>query len=126
MAGRKLSLESYLSPEYLRAHRSWQSWSVLAVGLLFTGLLGAFLLVVTGHRQRDEVLVAERTHELVAANAMLHREIAERSVAENGLRVSEAKLRSVTQSIGDAIVSADDGGNIVSCNPGSGAILGYS
>src|SRR5947209_3435341 len=82
MAGRKWSLESSLSPEYLRAYHSWQSWSVLAVGLLFTGLLDAFLLVVTGHRQRDEVSVAERTHELVAANAMLHREIAERSVAE--------------------------------------------
>jgi PAS domain-containing protein len=126
MAGRKWSLESSLSPEYLRAHRSWQSWSVLAVGLLFTGLLGAFLLVVTGHRQRDEVLVAERTHELVAANAMLHREIAERSVAENGLRVSEAKLRSVTHSIGDAIVSADDSGNIVFWNPGAEAIFGYN
>ncbi|PYS53566.1 MAG: hypothetical protein DMF76_27945, partial [Acidobacteria bacterium] len=126
MAGRKWSLESSLSPEYLRAHRSWQSWSVLAVGLLFTGLLGTFLLVVTGHRQRDEVLVAERTHELVAANAMLHREIAERSVAENGLRVSEAKLRSVTHSIGDAIVSADDSGNIVFWNPGAEAIFGYS
>src|SRR5207248_749145 len=47
MAGRKWSLESALSPEYLLAHRAWQSWSVLAVGLLFTGLLGAFLLVVT-------------------------------------------------------------------------------
>src|SRR5437879_11137063 len=34
MAGRKWSLESSLSPEYLRAHRSWPSWSVLAVGLL--------------------------------------------------------------------------------------------
>ncbi len=126
MAGRKWSLESSLSPEYLRAHHSWQSWSVLAVGLLFTGLLGAFLLVVTGHRQHDEVLVAERTHELVAANAMLHREIAERSVAENGLRVSEAKLRSVTHSIGDAIVSADDSGNIVFWNPGAEAIFGYN
>src|SRR5437762_12189701 len=103
MAGRKWSLECSLSSEYLLAHRSWQSWSVLAVGLLFTGLLGAFLLVVTGHRQRDEVLVAERTHELIAANAMLHREIAERSVSENGLRVSEAKLRSVTHSMRDRI-----------------------
>jgi len=126
MAGRKWSLESALSPEYLLAHRAWQSWSVPAVALLFTGLLGAFLLVVTGHRQRDEVLVAERTHELVAANAMLHREIAERSVAENGLRVSEAKLRSVTHSIGDAIVSADDSGNIVFWNPGAEAIFGYN
>jgi PAS domain S-box-containing protein len=125
MAGRKWSLESALSHEYLLAHRAWQSWSVLAIGLLFTGLLGAFLLVVTAHRQRDEVLVAERTHELVAANAMLHREIAERSVAENGLRVSEAKLRSVTHSIGDAIVSADDSGNIVFWNPGAEAIFGY-
>jgi PAS domain S-box-containing protein len=126
MAGREWSLESSLSPEYLLAHRSWQSWSVLAVGLLFTGLLGAFLLVVTGHRQRDEVLVAERTHELVAANAMLHREIAERSVAENGLRISEAKLRSVTHSIGDAIISADDSGNIVFWNPGAEALFGYT
>src|SRR5438093_13603075 len=93
MAGRKWSLESALSPEYLLAHRSWQSWSVLAVGLLFTGLLGAFLLVVTGHRQRDELLVAERAQELVAANAMLHREIGAPSVAESALRISEAKRR---------------------------------
>ncbi|HKS31828.1 MAG TPA: PAS domain S-box protein, partial [Chthoniobacterales bacterium] len=125
MAGRKWPLECSLSSEYLLAHRSWQSWTVLAVGLLFTGLLGAFLLVVTGHRQRDEVLVAERTQELVAANAMLHREIAERSVAEGGLRISEAKLRSVTHSIGDAIVSADDSGKIVFWNPGAAAIFGY-
>src|SRR5437762_13242426 len=104
MSGRKCSLQAALSPEYLLSHRAWQSWSVLAVGLLFTGLLDAFLLVVTGHRQRDEVLVAERTHELVAANAMLHREIAQGSVADNGLCVSEAKLRSVTSSIGEAIV----------------------
>ena len=126
MAGRKWSLECSLSSEYLFAHSSWQSWSVLAVGLLFTGLLGAFLLVVTGHRQRDEVLVAERTQELVAANAMLHREIAERSVAESGLRVSDSKLRSVTHSIGDAIVSADESGNIVFWNPGAAAIFGYN
>src|SRR5205823_32538 len=126
MAGRKWSLESALSPEYLLAHRAWQSWSVPVVALLFTGLLAPSLLVVTGHRQRDEVLVAERTHELVATNAMLHREIAERSVAENGLRVSEAKLRSVTHSIGDAIVSADDSGNIVFWNPGAEAIFGYN
>jgi PAS domain S-box-containing protein len=126
MSGRRWSLETSLSREYLLAHRSWQSFSVLAVGLLFTGLLGAFLLVVTGHRQRDEVLVAERTHELVAANAMLHREVVERTVAENGLRVSEAKLRSVTHSIGDAIVAADDGGNIVFWNPGAEAIFGHN
>ena len=126
MAGRKWSLECSLSSEYLLADRSWQSWSVLAVGLLFTSLVGAFLLVVTGDRQRDEVLVAERTQELVAANAMLHREIAERSVAESGLRISEAKLRSVTHSIGDAIVSADDNGNIVFWNPGAAAIFGYN
>lgn len=126
MAGRNWTLECSLSAEYLLAHRSWQSWSVLASGLLFTGLLGTFLLVVTGHRQRDEVLVAERTKELVATNAMLHREIAERSIAESGLRISEAKLRSVTHSIGDAIVSADDGGNIVFWNPGAAAIFGYT
>ncbi|TMP89397.1 MAG: hypothetical protein E6L06_10120, partial [Verrucomicrobia bacterium] len=35
MAGRKWSLESGLSPEYLLTHRAWQSWSVPAVALLF-------------------------------------------------------------------------------------------
>jgi PAS domain S-box-containing protein len=125
MTGRKWALEFSLSPDYLIGHRSWHSWNVLAEGLLFAALLGAFLLVVTGHKERDETLVAERTSDLVAANAMLQREIAERTAAESQLRTSEVRFRSVTQSVGDAIISADIQGRIVFWNNAAEKIFGY-
>jgi two-component system sensor histidine kinase/response regulator len=48
----------------LAAHWPWQAWGVLAVGLLFTSLLGAFLLLINGRASRIEHVVAERTEEL--------------------------------------------------------------
>ena len=47
-AGRKWLLKLVETPEYLTAHRSLQAWTVLSAGMLFTGLLGGVLLVVTG------------------------------------------------------------------------------
>lgn len=47
----------------------WMAWFVLAAGLLFTALLGAFLLVVTGHTAKIEHLVLERTEDLAHASA---------------------------------------------------------
>jgi PAS domain S-box-containing protein len=40
------------SPSYIAAHRGWQSWLVLAGGVLSTGLLGALLMLGTGHTYR--------------------------------------------------------------------------
>ena len=40
------------------------SWAMLASVLLFTGLLGAFLLVVSGRTTKIERLVEQRTAEL--------------------------------------------------------------
>jgi PAS domain S-box-containing protein len=42
------------SPDYLAAHRGWQSWAVLAAGALGTGLIGGLLLLGTGHVYRFE------------------------------------------------------------------------
>lgn len=63
---------------YLLAHRSWAVWMMLAGGMLFTGLLGMFLLVVIGRSSRVEQLVVERTVALAQANSQLAQE-AERS-----------------------------------------------
>ena len=49
--------------------QAWLAWFVLAAGLLFTALLGAFLLVVTGHTAKVEHLVGERTEDLARASA---------------------------------------------------------
>ena len=49
----------------------------------------------------------------------------ERTRAEQAVRTSEAKLRAVTESAHDAIVSADGNGRILSWNRGAEGIFGY-
>ncbi len=46
---------------------------MLVGGLLFTALLGALLLVMTGHTEQVENLVVQRTNELVRSNTELRR-----------------------------------------------------
>ena len=75
MAGRRWVRQVAPTLAYLTEHRSWYVWSIITCGVLFVGLLGAFLLVLTGRAVRTEQLVAERT----TANAALEREIAERT-----------------------------------------------
>jgi PAS domain S-box-containing protein len=58
-AGRRYKVTTTPTSEYLARHRGWQSWAVLAVGVLGTGLLGALLMLGTGHTYRIETLAAE-------------------------------------------------------------------
>lgn len=64
VAGRLWRVHFTASQEYMVTHRSGQSWALLAGGLLFTGLLGLILLVVTGRTARVEEEVSLRTLEL--------------------------------------------------------------
>jgi PAS domain S-box-containing protein len=52
-------------------------------------------------------------------------DITERRRAEEALRESELKLRSVTESATDAIISADINGTIIACNKASLKMFGY-
>ncbi len=78
VAGRIWQLHFWQPAEYLLAHRSWAVWTLLAGGMLFTGILGMFLLVVIGRSARVEMLVEERTAALAKAYSLLEQE-AERS-----------------------------------------------
>lgn len=69
--GRSWRLTCSATPAYLAGETTWQPLAALAIGLLFTSLLTAFLLVVTGRGARIESLVAERTGELAQVNAQL-------------------------------------------------------
>ena len=104
---------------YLAARQSLQPWTVLVGGLLFTSLLGAFLLFVTGRSVLIEQGVAERTAELSQANAALAREIADHEQAES-------RFSAMAQSAVEAIVSADSAGHILTSNNGARAIFGYT
>lgn len=78
VAGRDWLLEFHQPASYLLAHRSWSVWTMLAGGMLFTGLTGMFLLLVIGRGSRVEQLVVERTVALAKSNSLLAQE-AERS-----------------------------------------------
>lgn len=57
-------LETAPTPAYIQQHHGWQSWTVLAAGILGTGLLGALLLLGTGYTYRIEAIIRDRTGQL--------------------------------------------------------------
>lgn len=75
IAGRSWRVEMRQSDAHLLARRSWETWTVLAAGLLFTSLLGMFLLLVFGRGRRAEQLVSARTAELRQVNQDLSDEL---------------------------------------------------
>ena len=82
-AGRRWGLLFAPTLEYLAIQQSVQLWAVLGSGLAFTGLLGAFLLIVTGRSAVIEQMMVERTAQL---NASKRRE------AETEQRQCEAEV----------------------------------
>ncbi|HVT34981.1 MAG TPA: CHASE domain-containing protein, partial [Nevskiaceae bacterium] len=73
--GRTWRVELRVSAETVLAKPSWQIWTLLAAGMLFTGLVGTFLLVVIGRQSKVEELADRRTAELSRANTDLRREV---------------------------------------------------
>ena len=82
-------------------HVPWHGRAVLAAGLLFTGLLGAYLLALARQRRESEN-------------------------ANRALRAAEERLRAVLQTAVDAIVTADRNGKIVFWNAAAARIFGYT
>lgn len=91
--GRRWEARFTPTPAYLERQRTWQAWVVLAAGLMFTALLEAYLLFVTGRSSRIELQVAERTREL---------ELANRSVLEHG------RLLSAISRVQEQFIQVDD------------------
>ena len=76
---RKYLLRTQPTRLYLVMHRGFESWAVLVVGVLATGLLGALLLFGSGHAHRIQQLVDERTFDLQVSNQRLSAEMVERN-----------------------------------------------
>ena len=64
MGNRVWGIEFSLSNYDAFSNQPWVAWGVLAGGLLFTALLGAFLFVVAGSDARSQELITIRTREL--------------------------------------------------------------
>ncbi len=103
VAGRRWSFQFSPTPEFLATRTTGQAWAALAGGLLSTGLLAAYLHMLTGHTTRIRQAVTERTAALAQANDALRIEIAERAQAEERLRESEEKFRALAENAPAAI-----------------------
>ena len=64
VGGRIWTVRFWSTDDYFRKHRAWQAWAILATGLLFSSILGAFLLAMTGRSFHLDILVRERTSEI--------------------------------------------------------------
>jgi signal transduction histidine kinase/integral membrane sensor domain MASE1 len=71
LGARDWKLTFYPTEQYVLTQRGWLAWAFLIVGLLFTSLLSAFLIGLTGHTAAVQRLVHERTAALEAANQEL-------------------------------------------------------
>lgn len=102
--GRLYRLETAPTSAYLKQHQGWQSWGVLAVGVLGTGLLGALLLLGTGYTARMEMQVKDRTREL---------------------EKESLKSKTLLRNSSDGIHILDTQGNIIEASESFCTMLGY-
>jgi signal transduction histidine kinase len=94
VAGREWVMVCRPSAKGLPRFRDWASWAVLGIGLLFSGLLTAYVASVVGRVSWAERLVGERTAELSNANDRLQGEVTERRRAQSDLAARNRELES--------------------------------
>ena len=117
-AGRRWELRAFAQVDDLAEAHSGDVWMFALVGLLFTAMLGGFLLIMTGRTQRIETAVRERT-------AALQAEVHEREVAEAALRESEQRFRNILNSVPIGVIYTDLRGRLMQSNPRFCELTGY-
>ena len=118
LGGRRWEVRVAATDDFLETYQTRRAWLVLLGGCLFTGLLGAFLFMITSRTTRIEELVVRRTAELQT-------ELQERQRAEGEVRVSEARNRALLEHMIAGMVAFDGRSRIESVNPAAERILGY-
>src|SRR5262249_15370995 len=99
---------------------------VEAPAQVFRLLLYLVAVTLVGYVVAQFARLRARARDLHRINADLHRAMGERQAAETALRTSEERLRAITESANEAIVSVDSAGNVVSWNAGATALFGYA
>ncbi len=93
---------------------------------VFRVLLYAVAVLLLGYLGYLFVRLQANAKTLRLVNDELRREMIEREQAETALRTSEERLRAITESTREAIVSVDGRGTVISWNAGATAMFGYN
>jgi len=89
-------------------------------------LLYLVALLLVGYLLYQYLRLRTFSLDLQRSHSYLLQETAERLQAEAALKENEARLRAITDSAHEAIVSADSWGNVMSWNRGASLMFGYS
>ncbi|MFN3986316.1 MAG: EAL domain-containing protein [Rhodocyclaceae bacterium] len=100
------------APDYGARLRSAMGWLSIVVGLISSAILGAFLLVSTGHARRISALVAQRTAELATTTRDLVKQRSALDRAQDLARMGSWELDPVSGEF--------------SCSEGLRALLGLA
>lgn len=93
---------------------------------VFRLLLYLVAVTLVGYLVAQFARLRARARDLHQINADLQRAMGERQAVETALRASEERLRAITESANEAIVSVDSAGNVVSWNVGATVLFGYA
>jgi len=117
---------------------SYWDWSLIPIkgpSGAVTGLVLTLVNVTKRYRAEEalksahnqlEIRVKERTEELTEANRELQAEVAERRRAEQKVKTSEEKYKTLVETSSDMIFTVDLNGNFLFTNQAFGESLGYS
>ena len=107
--------------------QGWFTWYVLAGGMLFSGLLGGFLLLLTSKTIGMEALIAERTLDLDNSNKRLREEVEERGRTEKAIQALNRSYQNLLSAASEVSIIATDPKGVISLfNRGAERMLGYS
>ena len=145
VAGRQWRCKFSPTDTFLANQSSRYTWMVLSSGLLFTGLLGTFLLILAGRASQVEELVDDRISELSKVNHELAFEITQRQQFENALtqaneileqrvlertaelKASEARYLDLYDNAPDMFISVDVASQrVIECNETFVKVSGFS
>jgi len=102
---------------------------VLALQLTVTFVLVAGLLIALLYtllaRQREAIALAKRTETLGAGQALLEREVRSRKRTEESLFEAKEHAEVTLQSIGDAVITVDQRGNVTRINSVAEQLTGW-
>lgn len=104
-SGREWRLQARPSDDYLTSHHPWAAWISLVAGMLFSGLVGMYFLMISGRAFQIETLVVQRTKQL---------------------QESEGNRLAILENAADGILTVSNNGVILSGNRAAEQSLGVS